>query len=146
MSMLHFKKQSSSTEKLMSKLKKVTLLWYSKLSKAYIVYNSKTNTVESSYVSWPVPSCDASKDVAHSNGQGASSSTALQFGITLKYKSSHKKDQIIANKNIPLKTRSTFRNGHLMMGLLSVIEPTSINDALKYDGWVVAILDEPNRF
>ena len=33
-----------------------------------------------------------------------------------------------------------------MIGLLSVIEPTTVNEALSDDGWILAMQDELNQF
>jgi len=59
---------------------------------------------------------------------------ATQSKRTFKYKSSHKEELIIGNKDNPLKTRLTFRNEHSMLGPLSLIEPTSIDEAVLVDG------------
>jgi hypothetical protein len=48
--------------------------------------------VESSIASDLVAPSDTSEDVAHFDGQGASSSIVAQSGKTFKYKSSHPKD------------------------------------------------------
>jgi len=52
---------------------------------------------------------------------------------------------IIGSKHSPLKTRSTFRNAS-MMGLLSLIEPTSMDEALTGDEWNIAMQEELNQF
>jgi len=33
-----------------------------------------------------------------------------------------------------------------MLGLLSLIEPTSVDESLSDDGWIVAMQEELNRF
>jgi len=53
---------------------------------------------------------------------------------------------IIGNNNSPLKTRSTFINEQPMMGLISMTEPTSVNEALSGDGWTVAMQEKLNQF
>ena len=55
----------------------------------------------------------------------------------LKYKSSHQEDLIIGNKESPRRTRSYFRQEESMLGLLSVIEPTIVDEALSDDGWIL---------
>jgi len=78
--------------------------------------------------------------------QGASLSTGAQAGIAFKYKSQRLEGQIISNKNDPLKTRPSFINEHSTLGLLSMIELTCVNEALKYDGWTIAMQDKLNPF
>jgi len=63
---------------------------------------------------------------------------------TFKYKSSYPEDQIIGNKDSPRRTRSYFRQEESMIGLLSVIEPTTVDEALSYDGWILVMQKEPN--
>lgn len=45
-----------------------------------------------------------------------------------------------------MKTRSTLRYENSMMGLISMIEPTSVDEAFSYDGWIVAMKEELNQF
>jgi len=33
-----------------------------------------------------------------------------------------------------------------LLGLISLVEPTSIDEALKDDGWIVAMQEELNQF
>lgn len=61
-----------------------------------------------------------------------------------KYKDSYPKDLIIGNKDEPLRTRSAFRNDNCMLCFISLIEPTSVNEALSDDGWIVAMKEELN--
>ena len=50
-------------------------------------------------------------------------------------------DKIIGNKEIPRRTRSHFRPEESALGLLSMIEPTKVDDALTDDGWILAMQD-----
>jgi hypothetical protein len=43
-----------------------------------------------------------------------------------------------------MKTRSTFRN-ESMLGLISLVEPTSIDEVLADDGWIVAMQEDLNQ-
>ena len=65
---------------------------------------------------------------------------------TFKYKSSHPEDQIIGNKERPIRTRSYFRQEDSMIGLKSMIEPTTVDEALSDDGWILAMHEELNQF
>ncbi|MCI32927.1 hypothetical protein A2U01_0054142, partial [Trifolium medium] len=58
---------------------------------------------------------------------------------TFKYKSSHPEELIIGNKESPRKTRSSFRCEDSLVGLIFMIEPTKIEEALKDDAWIVAM-------
>jgi len=62
------------------------------------------------------------------------SQQANQSKNTFKYKSSHHEDQIIGNKESPIRTRSYFRHEESMIGLLSD------------DGWILAMQEELNQF
>jgi len=74
------------------------------------------------------------------------SQQANQSKNTFKYKSSHHEDLIIGNKESPRRTKSYFRQEESMMGLLSVIEPATLDEALSDDGWILAIQEELNQF
>ena len=92
-----------------------------------------------------VPTPEAQEEVASDVAQDGSQQ-ADQSKNTFKYKSSHPDDQIIGNKESPRRTRSYFRPEESMIGLLSVIEPTTIDEALLDDGWILAMQEELNQF
>lgn len=52
----------------------------------------------------------------------------LQPKNSFKYKGSHPEDLIIGNKDGPLKTRPAFRYDNYMLGFISLIEPTSVDE------------------
>jgi len=79
------------------------------------------------------------QDEAASNGAQNGSQQANQSKNTFKYKSSHPEDQIIGNNESPRRTRSYFKHEESMIGLLSVIEPTTVDEALSDDGWILAM-------
>ena len=89
-----------------------------------------------------------------SEGQEEIASDEAQDGLhqadpprnTFKHKSSHPEKLIIGNKNSPRRTRSYFRQEESMIGLLSVIEPATVDEALSDDGWIVAMQEELNQF
>jgi len=62
------------------------------------------------------------------------SQQVIQSINSFKYKSSHPEDQIIGNKESPRRTRSHFRPEESALGLLSMIEPTIVDEALADDG------------
>src|ERR1051325_7808290 len=54
---------------------------------------------------------------------------------------------ILGKKDDPIRTRSTFRNSkESLMGLVSLIETTSIDEALQDNDWVMAMQEELNQF
>ncbi|MCI16777.1 putative reverse transcriptase (RNA-dependent DNA polymerase), partial [Trifolium medium] len=65
---------------------------------------------------------------------------------TFKYKSSHLEELIIGNKDSPRKTRSSFREEDSLFGLISMIEPTKVEETLSDDAWIVAMHEELNQF
>jgi len=79
------------------------------------------------------PTLEAQDEVASYEAQDGSQQ-ANQSKNSFKYKSSHPEDQIIRNKDNPRRTRSYFRQEESMIGLLSVIEPATIDDQM-IDGY-----------
>jgi len=84
---------------------------------------------------------EAQDEVASDEAQDGSQK-ANQSKNTFKYKSSYSEDQIIGNKESPRRTRSYFRKEDFMIGLLSVIELTTVDEALSDDGWILAMQEE----
>jgi len=91
------------------------------------------------------PTSEAQDEVASDEAQDGSQQ-ATQSNNTLKYNSSHLEDQIIGNKDSPRRTKSYFRQEESMIGLLLVIEPATVDEALSDDGWILAIQEELNQF
>ena len=83
-----------------------------------------------------VPLIEASEE-DHNNSQ-----QVIQSRNSFKYKSSHPEDQIIGNKESHRRTRSYFRPEESALGLLSMIEPTKVDEAQTDDGWILAMQDE----
>ena len=71
-----------------------------------------------------VPVVEASEE-AHVDSQ-----QVIQSRNSFKYKSSHPEDQIIDNKESLKRTRSHSRPEESALGLLSMIEPTTVDEAL----------------
>ena len=74
-----------------------------------------------------VPIVEASEEAQDDSQQ------VIQSRNSFKYKSSHPKDQIIGNRESPKRTRSHFRPEESALGLLSMIEPTIVDEALADD-------------
>jgi len=91
------------------------------------------------------PTPEAQDEVAPDEAQDGSQQ-ANQSKNTFKYKFSHPEDEIIGNKESPRRTRSYFKQEESMIGLLSVIEPTIVDEALSDDGWILAMQEELNQF
>jgi len=89
------------------------------------------------------PTSEAQDEVAYDEAQDGSQQTN-QSKNTFKYKSSRPEDQIIGNKDSRRRTRSYFRQEESMIGLLSVIEPATVDEALSDDGWILAMQEELN--
>nr|XP_012567261.1 uncharacterized protein LOC101492186 [Cicer arietinum] len=62
-----------------------------------------------------------------------------------KYQSSHLETRIIGSASDPLRTRSSLKDTNLF-GLLSSIEPSSIDEALKDNGWILEMQEVLNEF
>jgi hypothetical protein len=146
-----------------AKAQRGIFLGYSERSKAYRVYNSETLCVEESmHVKFDdkelgdkTPNQDESyaeiqvpKDTPEPDQTAESESLehfqdgsqqAIQSRNTFKHKSSHREDLIIGNKDSPRRTRSYFRQEDSMIGLISMIEPTTVDEALSDDGWILAM-------
>ena len=74
----------------------------------------------------------------------SSPSRVEQSKHSFKYKSSHPEELILGNKDSPRKTRSSFRNEDSLFGLISLVEPSSTDEALADDAWIVAMQEELN--
>jgi len=102
-------------------------------------------TVESKDSLEAEPTLEAQDEVASDEAQDGSQK-ANQSKNTFKYKSSHLEDQVIGNKDSPRKTRSYFRQEESVIGLVSVIELATVDEALSDDGWILAMQEELNQF
>jgi len=91
------------------------------------------------------PTSEAQDEVASDEAQDGSQQANHSKNI-FKYKSSHLEDQIIGNKDSPRRTRSYFRQEECMIGLLSVIELATVDEALSDDGWILVMQEELNQF
>ena len=102
-------------------------------------------TIESEDSPEAEPTPEARDEVASDDAQDGSQQ-ANQSQNTFKYKSSHLEDQIIGNKESPRRTRSYFRQEESLIGLLSLIEPTTVGEALSDDRWILAMQEVLNQF
>jgi len=62
-----------------------------------------------------------------------------------KFKTHHPPDLIIGDKGEGVRTRSRFKD-QANIALISEVEPKTIDEALKDDGWIVAMQEELNQF
>ena len=61
--------------------------------------------------------------------------------------SAHPEDVIIGKKYDPIRTKSSLRNNEeSVFGLVSLIEPTLIDEALQDNDWIIAMQEELNQF
>jgi hypothetical protein len=74
------------------------------------------------------------------------SQRATQSKNTFKYKFSHPEDLIIGNKESLRRTRPHYRQEESMLGLLLVIEPATMDEALLDGGWILAMQEELIQF
>ncbi|KAK2381799.1 putative mitochondrial protein [Trifolium repens] len=93
----------------------------------------------------PTTTVEASEDTSEDETQ-EDSETNEAPKRTFKYKSSHPEDLILGNKNSPRKTRSAFQQNDSLIGLISMIEPKTVDEALTDDGWIIAMQEELNQF
>ena len=60
---------------------------------------------------------------------------------------SHPEELILGDKEAPVRTRSAFKpSEEMLLGLVSLIEPTSIEEALLDKDWILAMEEELNQF
>jgi len=62
-----------------------------------------------------------------------------------KFKTHHAPNLIIGDKGEGVRTRSRFKD-QANIALISEVEPKTIDEALKDDGWIVAMQEELNQF
>ena len=57
----------------------------------------------------------------------------------------HPEETILGRKEDPIRTRASFRNSEeSLMGLVSLIEPSSVDEALLDNDWILAMQEELN--
>ena len=60
---------------------------------------------------------------------------------------SHPEELILGDKEAPVRTKSAFKpSEEMLLGLVSLIEPTSIEEALLDKDWILAMEEELNQF
>lgn len=80
------------------------------------------------------PILEAHPEAEDSEETPYGSEISTQPNKPFKYKASHRKELIIRNKDDPLRTISTFRDDNCMLGFISLIDTTFVNEALL-DDW-----------
>lgn len=65
----------------------------------------------------------------------------------LRVTSSHSEEMIIGKKDDPIRTRSFLRNSEpSLFRMVSLIEPTYVDEALQDNDWIIAMQEELNQF
>jgi hypothetical protein len=103
---------------------------------------SEAELEEASEEASPIEASEDHDDISEDDIQDTSEAPKRTF----KYKSSHPEDLILGNKESPRKTRSAFQQSDSLLGLISMIEPKNVDEALTDDGWIVAMQDELNQY
>ena len=159
-----------------SKAQKCLLLGYSERSKGYRIYNTETRIVEESIhvrfddkldpeksklvekladlkitFSEPKEKDSEGKDKDAETKDSETTSQEAVAGPSHQKKSrprtSHSEELILGDKDAPVRTRSSFRSSEEnLLGLVSLIEPTSIDEALQDNDWILAMQEELNQF
>src|SRR4051812_7375456 len=157
-----------------SKAQKCFLLGYSEFSKGYRVYNTKTLVVEESInirfddklgnekpkqfenfagIDISISDHEEPKGKNDAEDQVAASLENLRISEepTLKrssrLNSTHSKDVIIGKKDDPIRTRAFLKNNtECQFGLVSLIEPTSVDQVLEDADWKIAMHEKLNQF
>ncbi|KAK2428633.1 putative mitochondrial protein [Trifolium repens] len=106
---------------------------------------SEAEVEEASEEASPLEASEDHNDVSEDDTQTSTETNEVPKR-TFKYKSSHPEDLIIGNKESPRRTRSNYHQHDSLLGLISMIEPKTIDEALSDDGWIIAMQDELNQF
>ncbi|WJX78107.1 hypothetical protein P8452_61361 [Trifolium repens] len=106
---------------------------------------SEAELEEASEEAYPIEAFEEHDDISEDNTQ-ASAETDEAPMRKFKYRSSHPEDLILGNKESPRKTISDYQQHDSLLGLISMIEPKNVDEALTDDGWIVAMQEELNQF
>src|ERR1051325_2543264 len=144
------------------------MLGYSECSKGYRVYNTETSIVEESIniifddklgpqkskqkdslvdieVQFIGSEDSPDKDISF---EEATKDRTYEEPIQKKPSRSslaHLEEMIMGKKDDPIRTRSTFRNSEeSLMGLVSLTEQTTVDEALHDNNWIIAMQEELN--
>ena len=110
---------------------------------------SEVNDTSEAVTAPEIPEAEAAPDVPTAEASEEDHNVTqqvIQSKNSFKYNSSHPVDQILGNKGSPRRTRSHLRPEESALGLVSMIEPTKVDQALTDDGWILAMQDELNQF
>ncbi|KAK2389666.1 hypothetical protein QL285_063241 [Trifolium repens] len=106
---------------------------------------SEAELEEDSVEASPIEASEGHDDISEDDTQ-TSTETNEAPKRKFKYRSSHPEDLILGNKEIPRKTRPDYQQLDSLLGLISMIEPKNVDEALTDDGWIVAMQYELNQF
>ena len=157
-----------------SKSDKSIFVGYSTSSKAYRVYNLRTQVVEESmhvkfnefnYLldqrksddrdenagkqkpeDYHVQNEDSVKTAEPTQNPAEQSTQAVNLPRSWKMVANHPQEQILGETSDPVRTRRSFRQEASNMALISEIEPKSINEAVCDSSWVEAMEEELAQF
>src|ERR1044072_3738834 len=148
-----------------SKAQKCIFLGYSERSKGYRIYNKESQIVEESihvrfddklesdksklvekfgdlkitaHDSEPLDHAPEDEEPAEDSTEAVASEPDSRKGSRVR--ASHSEDLILGSKDAPVRTRSAFRTSEVNpLSLVSLIEPTSVDEALLDKDWILAM-------
>ncbi|GAU24551.1 hypothetical protein TSUD_148920 [Trifolium subterraneum] len=139
-----------------SKSDKGIFLGYSLTSKAYRIYNLRTQTLEESmHVKYDefedqptvhITDDEEDEPVIAQNHDSDENPTSQGPPKTWRIVGYHPPDQIIGNTEDGVRTRKALQDVETNLGLISQIEPRSINEAIIDESWIEAIKEELHQF
>jgi len=132
-------------------------LGYSSVGKAYKIFNKRTLVVEESthvvFDESDKPSESKIEDDEIEAIQGVETMTLGErvepqedFPREWRYSSSHPKELILGDPSEGVRTRHGLRKEVSHSAFISMIEPTSIDQALRDEFWILAMQEELNQF
>ncbi|GAU46301.1 hypothetical protein TSUD_283270, partial [Trifolium subterraneum] len=139
-----------------SKSDKRIFLGYSLTSKAYRIYNLRTQTLEESmhvkfdeFEDQPtvhITDDEEDEPVITQNHDSDENLTSQGPPKTWRIVGYHPPDQIIGNTEDGVRTRKALQDVETKLGLISQIEPRSINEAIIDGSWIEAMKEELHQF
>ncbi|GAU32747.1 hypothetical protein TSUD_323150 [Trifolium subterraneum] len=139
-----------------SKSDKRIFLGYSLTSKAYIIYNLRTQALEESmhvkfdeFEDQPtvhITDDEEDEPIIAQNHDSDENLTSQGPPKTWRIVGYHPPDQIIGNTEDGVRTRKALQDVETNLRLISQIEPRSINEAIIDESWIEAMKEELHQF